>query len=77
MFFKKRYNYNVFAPEQRVGVWVHLEELPELKKFSNDELADLVLKDVFGKGGVRRLMLGERWESVQKLVNKKVERLDA
>lgn len=68
--FKKRYNY-IFSKEKHYNLVAHSTELPNLNNFTNEELVDLVLKDVFGKGSVRKMMLGKRWQEVQKMINAK------
>lgn len=42
----------------------------DLSKYSDKELAQMVLKGLFGNGAVRKAKLGKRYNSVQKEVNK-------
>ena len=42
----------------------------DLAKYSDKELAQMVLKGLFGNGAVRKAKLGLRYEAVQKEVNK-------
>lgn len=44
----------------------------ELDKYSDEELADMVLAGKFGNGDQRREKLGDRYKAVQKLVNEKL-----
>lgn len=44
-----------------------------LAKYTDDQLADMVLKGKFGNGDARVKALGSRYEKVQAIVNKKLE----
>lgn len=44
----------------------------DLTKYTDSELADMVIAGKFGNGAERRTKLGDRYSSVQKLVNEKL-----
>ena len=43
-----------------------------LDKYSDEDLADMIIKGYFGTGDTRKQKLGERYTAVQKMVNKKL-----
>ena len=45
-----------------------------LDKYTDDELADMVIKGYFGTGEIRKKKLGDRYDAVQSLVNQKLTR---
>ena len=45
-----------------------------LSRYTDDELADMVIAGKFGNGDKRKEQLGERFKAVQKLVNEKLHK---
>ena len=50
-------------------LYIHYENTINLNKYTNKELANMVIEGVFGNGEERKLKLGNRYNSVQKIVN--------
>ena len=42
-----------------------------LDNYTDEQLADMAMKCVFGSGSVRKTKLGDRYEAVQKIINQK------
>lgn len=58
--------------DKRIGVNTKAEE--PLSKYTDQQLADMVMQGEFGNGDDRKKALGKRYDPVQKIVNQKAKR---